>query len=158
VLFDYRDGKPLSRLPDDGRGTVCSAFSRDGGKVATAGNEVTVWDVPSGRKIRVLRRPPALGRYAIEGLTLTPNGSHVVASLYHTRYDAIDPGRIVVWPIDGAADAVVVPINHSPAPLAFLPGTDSTFLTVTLDGRLGIWDFAALLRRFAPESMGGDGR
>jgi WD40 repeat protein len=79
VFWDLAAGREARRLRGHIGVVTAVAFSQDGARLASAGQEdktVKIWDVARGQEVLELRRP---GRHAISGLTFSPSDGALAA-------------------------------------------------------------------------------
>jgi WD40 repeat protein len=121
--------------------TLCdrAAVSPDGRQLATAGDEVEVWDFHSGKRIA----KPAHGMRGVgDCLTFSPDGTLLVAGASVSADSPVS--YIQVWRVADYSDVIVIPCETSSLTgMQFLHGTNR-LLCGTSDGTISAWDLDKL--------------
>ena len=107
-FWDAATGKPGPVLKGLDEDVTDIAFDPDGTRLATASGRgtITVWDVPSGRVLRTLRRP--VGRAARPS-----DRSYVAFGPGPERLAVVDPGgSVTIWETTTGTEIVTFPTSH----------------------------------------------
>ena len=112
------------------------AFSPDGKVLATAtekSQEVTLWDVTDGKKIRDLKG--VLFRF--QSVCYSPDGKLIAAA--GGSFDGERDGRIVLWNVADGKQLKVIEGHDAPVyRLAFAPDS-ATLASASMDGNVCVW-------------------
>ncbi|WP_165250271.1 WD40 repeat domain-containing serine/threonine protein kinase [Paludisphaera soli] len=121
------------------------AFAPDGGTAATSGahGDLLIWDVPSGRRRRVIHGPPE----AVSGLAFSPEGSAIASAAGQrtVRVHEVATGReLLSIPLPRGREALGVAYSPDGGTLAACAGVFwETVERADEEGSLTLWDAAS---------------
>jgi WD40 repeat protein len=158
VLLDGQSGREVRTLPVSGRLLSWSAdrrhltgvhddpIARGGHLAGGQGATISVWDADTGKELLALKLPEGGGSGRISGVTLSPDGKHLAASV-STFYG--EPGEVLLWDAaSGQELGALRGVSDYVGGVAFSPDGRRLALACE-DGSVKIWDTQTRLEVFA---------
>lgn len=117
------------------RDVRCISFAPDGRTVLTAGDRLVLWNVKSGRRIRIFDGH----KKAVISAAITSDGQHIVSGAFDET--------LKIWSLELGEEISSLQLGHYPQSIAFSP--DGRYaLTGETHGGLKAWDMKKGVFRF----------